>query len=96
MIRFALFGLAGLPGLYWSALGIVRAFLGRGPGFGPGALLAAWALVLGCALGWVYLPEPDFNFGPDGLLEEPADTTKALLPVAWRGELCSSIVSNQS
>lgn len=94
MLRFVLFGLAGLPGLFWAARGMAGAFLELGPGFGPGALLAAWALGLGCALGWVYLPAPDF--GPDGLLEAPADTTKALLPVAWRGELCSSIVSNQS
>lgn len=94
MIGSFLFGLAGLPGLFWAARGIAGAFLGLGPGFGPGALGLVWALALGCALGWVYLPAPDW--GPDGLLENPADTTKALLPVTWRGELCSSIVSNQS
>ena len=44
MIRFALFGLAGLPGLFWAARGIAGAFLGLGPGFGPGALGLVWAL----------------------------------------------------
>ena len=92
MIRLVLFGLAALPGLFWAARGMAGAFLGLGAGFGPGALVVVWALSLGCARGWLYLPAPDP--GPDGLLEP--DTTKALLPVTWRGELCSSIVSNQS
>ena len=92
MIRLVLFGLSTLPGLFWAARGIAGAFLGLGAGFGPGALVLVWAICLGCAAGWLYLPGEDF--GPDGLLEP--DTTKALLPVGWRGELCSSIVSNQS
>ena len=85
--------LAGLPSFYWAVRGIAGTFLGLGPGFGPAALLLAGAVCLGYTLGWLWLPLPDP--GPDGLLEPP-DTTKALLPVGWRGELCSSIVSNQS
>ena len=67
---------------------------------GPAAHTAVYLLLLalaglaclGCALGWLWLPVP--GPGPDGLLEPVK--TKALLPDEWRGELCSSIVSNQS
>ena len=55
-------------------------------------LALAGLACLGCALGWLWLPVP--GPGPDGLLEP--EKTKALLPDEWRGELCSSIVSNQS
>lgn len=84
--------LAALPSFFWAGQGLWAALWGRGPGYGPAALLLAGAVCLGYALAWVCLPAP--APGPDGLLE--TTKTKALLPDEWRGELCSSIVSNQS
>lgn len=96
MFRWFCFGLsaalAGLPSFFWAGHGLWAAFCGRGPGYGPAALLLAGAVCLGYALAWACLPAP--APGPDGLLETAK--TKALLPDEWRGELCSSIVSNQS
>lgn len=83
-----------LPAFFWAGQGILAALGGRGPGFGPEAVLLAGVLCLGYALGWLYLPQDPA--GPDGLTEETPNATKALLPNSWRGELCSSIVSNQS
>ena len=75
-----------LPPVWWSAEGLLAAFWGRGPAFGPEALpLAAAACLLNAAV-WLL---PDCPGAADG-------KTKALLPDEWRGELCSSIVSNQS
>lgn len=99
-IRAVCLGAAGmlgaLPGLFWACQGLAAAWAGQGPAFGPGALAAAWAACLALALGWVWLPQAPL--GPDGLLEPAPDPakTKALLPGEWRGELCSSNVSNQS
>lgn len=84
--------LAGLPSFFWAGEGLWAALQGCGPGYGPAALALAGLACLGYALAWVYWPSP--APGPDGLLEEAK--TKALLPDEWRGELCSSIVSNQS
>lgn len=84
--------LALLPPFWWAGQGLWAALGGRGPGYGPEALALAGLACLGCALGWLWLPVP--GPGPDDLLEPVK--TKALLPDEWRGELCSSIVSNQS
>ena len=81
-----------LPAFYWAWQGLMAALGGRGPGFGPGAAVWAALVCAGFALAWLWLPVS--GPGPDGLLEETK--TKALLPDEWRGELCSSIVSNQS
>ena len=72
---------------------------------GPGARLRrreplrlAWCGLPG-ARRWAGSGCPNAGpLGPDGLLEPVPGpvTTKALLPGGWRGELCSSIVSNQS
>ena len=94
--RYAAGALPCLPSLYWAAGGLARAFGGGEPGFGLAALLLAGLVCLGYALGWLFYPETAVPAGPDGLLENPTQTTKALLPNTWRGELCSSIVSNQS
>ena len=97
-LRSACFGaaaaLSALPPVYWAALGLGSAFCGRGPGFGPAALALAAAVCLGQAAAWLCAPAPPAP--PDGLLEEGAGKTKALLPCEWRGEPCSSIVSKQS
>ena len=95
---FLAYGLASaLPAAFWAVQGLAGAFLGRRPGFGPEAAFFAEALCLLQALAWLWLPCPGGpDEGPDGLLEDPPAKTKALLPDEWRGELCSSIVSNQS
>lgn len=84
-----------LPGFYWAARGLAAALEGGGPAFGPAALALAWGVCLGYALAWRQPRDLSLD-EPDALLEPPAQTTKALLPLCWRGELCSSIVSNQS
>ncbi len=94
--RLAAGALPCLPSLYWAAGGLARAFRGGEPGFGPAALLLAGRGGVWYVLGWLCYPVTAFPDGPDGLLESPIQTTKALLPNTWRGELCSSIVSNQS
>ena len=93
---FALSALMALtPPAFWAGTGLAGALAGRGPAFGPEALLAALWAGLALGLGWLGWPA---GFGPalpDGLLEA-AQTTKALPPDERRGELCSSNVSNQS
>ena len=83
---------AAAPACFWSGQGLWAALWGRGPAFGPAAPALLWLCCAGLALAWLYWPAP--APGPDALLEQTK--TKALLPDEWRGELCSSIVSNQS